>query len=389
MLGSCDTATSKCSEADALQGSLLTRAAQSLWLSSIVPRGTGALGISFTSMSSLQEPTREKNAVALSCQSCKTRKIKCDKGSPCSACAEHGRNCVPILRARLPRGRTKDRTNANGELKARLARLESLVSSLKNASGDQQAPPNGHDEHAHQVSSRLDSLTIDSTSPASQVTSNGQIGQPNWQWIADSHRWLGSTLWTQLGDQINGIHAVLEAEETEDDQLPGHNTVNGSPPEQDWITVDHSPSYQLHGSDSEPPLLSDHSKQAMIQLWVQRIDPVMKLIHEPSFTSYLRGASEYLDYVPGHPNVEALRAAVLYCCACSVTESESRSMFYLDRPDLIGIWRRYTEQCFAKADYIVSRDITMLQAMIYYLVWRNAFATLRHANYALDRVAHL
>lgn len=336
---------------------------------------------------SLQQPlAREKNAVALSCQSCKTRKIRCDKGSPCSACTEHGRDCVPIIRARLPRGRTKDKKDASGELKARLARLESLVSSLKGANGDQGDSSNGVEEPAHQVNSQLDSLSIGPTPSTSNAASVGHSGEPDWQWIANSHRWLGSTLWTQLGEQINGIHAVLEADEAEDDQSPGPGPIDGGI-EQDWSILGNSPSSFSYDLSSEPPSLSDHSKQAMIHLWVRRVDPVMKLIHEPSFTAYLQGTSDYLNYAPGHVHVEALRAAVLYCCVCSITESESFNMFGTTPDDLINTWRRYTEQCFAKADYMISRDVTMLQAMIYYLVRWSESAAMGRTDYRTDSAA--
>jgi hypothetical protein len=74
----------------------------------------------------------------LSCVKCTQRKVKCDKGLPCSNCQRAGIPCVPIERQRLPRGRhrgavavasqhAKEREN---ELQDRLARLESLVKDL-------------------------------------------------------------------------------------------------------------------------------------------------------------------------------------------------------------------------------------------------------------------
>jgi hypothetical protein len=41
----------------------------------------------------------------LSCQLCRERKVKCDKGNPCLSCVSSSATCIPTHRARLPRGR--------------------------------------------------------------------------------------------------------------------------------------------------------------------------------------------------------------------------------------------------------------------------------------------
>lgn len=63
----------------------------------------------------------------LSCKQCQSRKSKCNKQTPCSACQKAGTQCDVVQRARFPRGRsgkTKDKTAA---LEPRIARLEALV----------------------------------------------------------------------------------------------------------------------------------------------------------------------------------------------------------------------------------------------------------------------
>lgn len=74
------------------------------------------------------EPRQE---VRLVCQFCHRRKIKCDKLSPCTSCERSGIVCIPVQRARLPRGRTlkSSRLNSEGqsELRDRLLRLEQLM----------------------------------------------------------------------------------------------------------------------------------------------------------------------------------------------------------------------------------------------------------------------
>lgn len=68
-----------------------------------------------------------ESAPLLSCEQCKKRKTKCDKGSPCSACAATGLECRPVQRARLPRGRTGKTKKKNSALEDKVAKLESLL----------------------------------------------------------------------------------------------------------------------------------------------------------------------------------------------------------------------------------------------------------------------
>ena len=56
----------------------------------------------------------------LTCEMCKRRKIKCDKLRPCTACRNAGTICVPVERARLPRGRSggRKKKSANSNVNA-------------------------------------------------------------------------------------------------------------------------------------------------------------------------------------------------------------------------------------------------------------------------------
>ena len=69
--------------------------------------------------------------VRLSCEACRQRKVKCDKLSPCTSCQRLGFVCVPVERARLPRGRTRKAPERPGgsdkELADRVAKLEQLL----------------------------------------------------------------------------------------------------------------------------------------------------------------------------------------------------------------------------------------------------------------------
>jgi hypothetical protein len=66
-------------------------------------------------------------APRLTCQQCKSRKIRCDKKAPCSACESAQLSCNVVQRRRLPRGRTGKATRKATLLEDRVSRIEKLL----------------------------------------------------------------------------------------------------------------------------------------------------------------------------------------------------------------------------------------------------------------------
>src|ERR1700730_15697887 len=66
----------------------------------------------------------------LSCVTCRQRKVKCNKVSPCSLCQKAGVQCVFPNRGRVPRAKQAGSKTRDIELLRRISRLESLVSKI-------------------------------------------------------------------------------------------------------------------------------------------------------------------------------------------------------------------------------------------------------------------
>ncbi|CAK7272669.1 hypothetical protein SEPCBS119000_005246 [Sporothrix epigloea] len=76
-----------------------------------------------TSKTTVTPPAMDQK---ISCELCKTRKVKCDRAEPaCSWCARHNRQCVYLKRQ--PPG---SRTRINAELEAKVNRIDSLLRAL-------------------------------------------------------------------------------------------------------------------------------------------------------------------------------------------------------------------------------------------------------------------
>jgi hypothetical protein len=84
-----------------------------------VERGAGAVGAIGRGNSTLPQ---------LSCESCRERKVKCDKLEPCTNCVSAGLPCIPVHRMRRPRGRHVSRTKLDTEnLARRIRKLEAMI----------------------------------------------------------------------------------------------------------------------------------------------------------------------------------------------------------------------------------------------------------------------
>lgn len=66
-----------------------------------------------------------------SCDLCRRRKVKCDRGNPCSSCRRAGVACVFSIPPRVPRARKVGRRKPDGEILKRIAKLENLVKYLE------------------------------------------------------------------------------------------------------------------------------------------------------------------------------------------------------------------------------------------------------------------
>lgn len=144
--------------------------------------------------------TDAQGVALLSCELCSKRKIRCDKRQPCAACVKAGKECVPVVRARLPRGRRGGRKEANTELRNRVRRLENLVQSLGGNNSD--SVPSGFASLGlHESDSSSPSLTASIAVPPTH-SDDVQVSSPSNTSDTDISRLLGSTVWTQLSNEV-------------------------------------------------------------------------------------------------------------------------------------------------------------------------------------------
>jgi hypothetical protein len=97
-------------------------------------------------------------------------------------------------------------------------------------------------------------------------------------------------------------------------------------------------------------------------VYLQNVDPVIKVLHTPSMTKLVSEISVNRNSLT--PPVEALMFAIYYAAITSMEDDEVSTNFGLDRPALAARYRFATEQALAKANFLVSSDIVTCQAFL-------------------------
>ena len=319
-----------------------------------------------------KSPTETNHKTQSSCELCQRRKVRCDKGNPCSTCRRAGVKCEVSIRRRLPRGRNGGRRKGDTDLKARIAKLENLVSTL---GGD----------------------TSPTTSfPAVEPERKGSDGlqrEPS----GDMSRYLGSSFWSNLSNevsatlriimkglpsqihrsanespvsQVNGLREVLDDSSESESETPERSEPTSTPPG----TVSQGFNFVLCGPDNwllAPNALESpprHMIETLHDLYFQNVDPMFKVLHAPSVTDFVLRGKPYLNYRPGDPAIEALSFAIYYAGLNSLDAPNCKQRFGEEKTELLKRYRFALEVYLARADFINTTDLAVVQAFVIFLV---------------------
>ncbi|GKZ35684.1 hypothetical protein AbraIFM66950_006435 [Aspergillus brasiliensis] len=321
----------------------------------------------------------------LSCELCRKRKVKCDKLTPCTNCAASGTVCVPIYRTRLPRGRhatrprrvsspptaapgetdrgTQPAVPVNEDLQERIYRLEALIQGMSSHSHTR-TPSATSREQSVQLSdtSTFQTAPNPNTSPilnSSTVSKRLMLQRPD-------------QFWADLVDEIHGLRDVVESS-LAGGPIPSSDSAKSEPPNDDGIQVlglgASNPSAALRPMS---PLQNPVVARQLCEVYLQQVDPVIKVLHRPSLNRWMVQGEPYLAYADGHPSVEALGAAVCYSAIGSMTDNQCSVLFHANKAELLAEARVACETAIGRAGLLTTRDITVLQAFILYLVARRS-----------------
>ncbi|KAI1804254.1 fungal-specific transcription factor domain-containing protein [Daldinia bambusicola] len=356
----------------------------------------------FTTPSSVLNPR--------SCVTCRRRKVRCDKFMPCGNCRKAQIQCVFPAPGRAPRRpRVKDpnappkqTSEREIELMKRLRKLESIVedlsgqieietarhpslsggaspeATLDNAQERERRRqsgitysenlPGGYPPADHTKFSRshtMDSANTGLKSPTSEVS------KPFGRLVLNEKgktRYVSSAFWSKVNDELNQLRTETEMLTDDDSDASDDGSSPGllhPPPD----LADHH-GFVLGYSSSNVDLRKLHPLPSQIpffwQVYQENVDPLVKILHVPSMNKIIRELRSNMDNIS--PGMEALMFAIYYASITSMEDNEVKVNFGAEKAQLIKKYRFATEQALAKANFLVTSELVVVQAFTLFLV---------------------
>ena len=322
----------------------------------------------------VQRPSARRNQggqTRASCTLCRRRKVRCDRRVPCASCARAGVECVPSIPSQAPRGRQGGRKRRpDGELLERIAKLEALIENVGgNSDGQETTPRRMNSPATFGVMEESSQLAVSDSHNRMKGSSDGATRHQSQSSELRLDRYMGSSFWVTLSEEINGLKDVLNGSSDEEDEAENGRTPASSLSSSELRQANDSgfvisPLFSAEG----PGNPTSHQLYIYCEIYLSNVDPVFKVLHAPSLRRYLQEGAAELDCSPGPKGLEALRFAICYAATLSMTDGECRRRIGEDRAVLMAKNRAGTELAFAKADFVNTVDISTLQAVTIYLV---------------------
>ncbi|RSL73717.1 hypothetical protein CEP54_000249 [Fusarium duplospermum] len=175
----------------------------------------------------------------------------------------------------------------------------------------------------------------------------------------DGARYMDSHVGAAIHEELRAIRAMLETdaslcEETSPRDMAADNL--------------HAVGSMTNSFDSLQP----NTVQAFTlwQLFLDRVNPLTKVIHTPSVQPYITEEASGVGAIP--LNYQALRFAIFTLASVSMSESESQQKLGCSRQDAIRDYTQGTKIALRKLNVLKNFDMVALQALVlYFLSLRN------------------
>ncbi|KAH6951846.1 fungal-specific transcription factor domain-containing protein [Fusarium avenaceum] len=343
---------------------------------------------SFASVSALppEKNARGTSAAKIrSCVVCRSRKVRCDKLSPCSNCRRANIPCVVPSNDRPPRwarrleriandgqggtGEGADKLG-NDQVMDRLRTLESLVKELSGQLeiANAAASRGGSSDAASPPDANRDAASPSSTSTTSDVQKHfGRMVLKD----TNQGRYIASGFWSRISDELDGLK--MDTRKLADDELssededlpentPSTQELHRDPLERHAFLFQNDPNSLSSGQNFDPlpsqiPFLLD--------VFQENINLLMHVVHMPDLRKLIRptrGAPTAISL-----KNQALLFSIYYAAITSMDDEDVLLNFGSTRTELNMKFRRGLEQALARADFLNNPDIILVQALVIFL----------------------
>ncbi|TFB06975.1 Bikaverin cluster transcription factor bik5 [Trichoderma ghanense] len=296
-----------------------------------------------------------------SCLSCRKRKKKCDRVYPCVNCRRVGAECLFVPRRPSTRPRT-----TQGMLE-RLQHLEGVIGHLRdNYSQVAKQPSSQQAEVRPTPDIREADSTPHSDSANGGGSQNDALGELGTELgrlaIGDGQsRYISSSFWASLDEEVDDLKSLLMDFPDDTKASNTTHTLNTRTTNQSFvfgINSQHQSLISLH-----PP-----SHQALLywRLFKENCDRLIKVLHLPTTEPIIFEALKQPNCIPR--GLEALIFSIYFAAVESLTESECCETFGNHKGDLIDRYKFATEQALARAQFLETDELIVLQAFVIFLM---------------------
>ncbi|CAI6093183.1 unnamed protein product [Clonostachys chloroleuca] len=308
-------------------------------------------------MSGAHTPISASAPRALACSLCQKRKVKCDHNKPCGNCVKADVPCIP---APPPMPRRKRQPNA--ELRTRLARCEILLekfasvqdlaatpstSAAQSTVGEDSPPPN----HSPGIETLPDFDDLrDSLTPHS--SERGWSSTPRSRLVNDhgSTRFTDSLVW----GMIKAMQSIIGSEG------PIVQEGEGTDLHEDSGSCHNCARIMHREEENARPTAAQ-----LIRLWqifLDRVHPLTKILHAPSFQPYVVDATGNFGGQPW--NIQALLFAICQIAIISLDEEECMALMCCTRDDAVRRFSSAGRSILHRHSFLRNNDLTTLQAVV-------------------------
>ncbi|KAL7933083.1 hypothetical protein V8C35DRAFT_327862 [Trichoderma chlorosporum] len=255
-----------------------------------------------------------------SCLSCRRKKKKCDRVYPCVNCRKAGVDCLFVPRRPSTRPKT-----TQGMLE-RLQHLEGVIGHLR-------------DNYIAELGTELGRLAV----------GDGRS------------RYISSSFWASLDEEVDDLKSLLI-------ELPDDSKMWNTPTSLDFGTTNQS---FIFGSAAQcQSLLGLHPplQHALLywRLFKENCDRLIKVLHIPTAEPIFLHAIQQPACIP--KGLEALIFAIYFSVVESLSEDECWEAFGSYKGDLIDSYKFATEQALARAKFLETDELIVLQAFVIFLM---------------------
>ncbi|KAK9590797.1 hypothetical protein V6Z92_003886 [Aspergillus fumigatus] len=312
-----------------------------------------------------------------SCVTCRRRKVRCNKRTPCSNCVKAGIECVFPPPGRAPR---KSKRPHDAELLSRLRRLEGVIEHLSGkksgaveplftvSSPSQQEPGSASPQEGRQTTPQTQGVqagkcpfVLDSDPKAVKPRN---LEHDFGRLVIDEgrSRYVSNRLWASLGDEIEELQDILDPSSSEEEDHPSPGSSSTLSTNHDGFLFGYySLSHSLRSYHFPPPKVP-----VLWDIYLDNVAPLIPMFHKPTVRKLLTDAAQNPNFLD--KNSEALVLSVYYVTIVSMSPEQCFSILGDDRDTAVTRYRFAVEQALSKAGLLNTQSLMLLQAAVLFLI---------------------